>query len=121
MNFTPELGWYYISANNKAPAWTGVQFLYNFLTREKQSVGPVAVDAPIWEIRPGDLVQLSFDGKRFTHTPVVVEARPKPQSPSDILIAAHSYDSDNRPLDSYTFTMIRYLHIVGINKPSTSV
>ena len=41
MNFTPELGWYYISANNKAPAWTGVSYLRNFLVRSAQSVGPV--------------------------------------------------------------------------------
>ena len=24
MNFTPELGWYYLDPNQKAPAWTGV-------------------------------------------------------------------------------------------------
>ena len=27
MNFTPTCGWYYIDANQKAPAWTGVQYL----------------------------------------------------------------------------------------------
>ena len=63
-------------------------------------------------------MQLSFDGRRFTHTPVVVAASPHPQSVSDILIAAHSYDSDNRPLDTYQFTAIRYLHIIGVNRPS---
>ena len=26
MNFTPDLGWYYIDANRKAPAWTGVPY-----------------------------------------------------------------------------------------------
>ncbi|MCI5625590.1 MAG: amidase domain-containing protein, partial [Clostridiales bacterium] len=26
MNFTPVYGWYYRSANEKAPAWTGVPF-----------------------------------------------------------------------------------------------
>ena len=25
MNFTPTFGWYYIDANQKAPAWTGVE------------------------------------------------------------------------------------------------
>ena len=29
MNFTPTFGWYYIDANQKAPAWTGVQYLYH--------------------------------------------------------------------------------------------
>lgn len=37
MNFTPTFGWYYIDANQKAPAWTGVPYLYNFLTREEQT------------------------------------------------------------------------------------
>lgn len=27
MNYTPIFGWYYIDANNKAPAWTGVEYL----------------------------------------------------------------------------------------------
>ena len=117
MNFTPDLGWYYVDPNSKAPAWTGVQYLYQFLTRANSSVGPVAVDGQISDIRPGDLIQLSFDGMRFTHTPVVVAAPRAPSAPGEILIAAHSYDSDNRPLDSYQFQAVRYLHIVGVNRP----
>ncbi|MDE5667595.1 MAG: amidase domain-containing protein, partial [Clostridia bacterium] len=31
MNFTPTFGWFYRSANDRTPSWTGVQFLYNFL------------------------------------------------------------------------------------------
>ena len=30
MNYTPELGWYYISSSDRTAAWTGVNFLYNF-------------------------------------------------------------------------------------------
>ena len=26
MNYTPVYGWYYINANEKAPAWTGVEY-----------------------------------------------------------------------------------------------
>ncbi|HIS96851.1 MAG TPA: amidase domain-containing protein, partial [Candidatus Scatomorpha pullistercoris] len=32
MNCTPTFGWYYRNASDRAPAWTGVQYLYNFLT-----------------------------------------------------------------------------------------
>ena len=32
MNETPLYGWYYINANNKSPSWTGVEYLYDFLT-----------------------------------------------------------------------------------------
>ena len=35
MNFTPTYGWFYIDANNKAPALTGVEFFYNFMTRSE--------------------------------------------------------------------------------------
>lgn len=43
MNYSKTSGWYYISANNKSPSWTGVQFLYNFLCGNK-SVGPYGVE-----------------------------------------------------------------------------
>ena len=38
MNFTPTFGWYYIDANQKAPAWTGAPYPWNFLTRKGPSV-----------------------------------------------------------------------------------
>ena len=39
MNYTKDLGWYYINGNNKSPSWTGVEFLYEFLVNNK-GVGP---------------------------------------------------------------------------------
>ena len=116
MNFTPDYGWYYIDANKKSPSWTGVPYFFDFMTREERSVGPVAMESRIVDIMPGDVVQLSFDGENFTHTPVVVAAN-RPQDPSQILVAAHTYDSDNRPLSTYEFKKIRYLHVVGILRP----
>lgn len=115
MNFTPTYGWYYIDANHKAPAWTGVPFFYNFMTRKEGSVGPVAVESSIRLIEAGDVVQLSFDGEKWNHTPVVV--RITAPVPSGIFIAAHSYDADNRPLSSYRYQQIRFLHFVGVRKP----
>ena len=118
MNFTPDFGWYYIDANRKSPSWTGVAYLYQFLTRAQQSVGPVAIEARIGDMMPGDIVQLSFDGVRFAHSPVVVAAD-HPTDPSQILVAAHSYDSDNRPLSTYPFQKVRYLHVTGIYRPGS--
>lgn len=117
MNFTPDLGWYYIDANQKAPAWTGVEYFWNFMTRSGISLGPVGVECQLSDLRPGDLVQLSFNGESFQHTPVVVAIRRPARSLSDVLIAAHSYDADNRPLDTYTFQKIRFLHILGTVVP----
>ena len=53
MNYTPTFGWYYINANDKAPAWTGVEYLYNFPTRRTPSAGPFAGEVPPERIRPG--------------------------------------------------------------------
>ena len=100
MNFTQTYGWFYIDANNKSPAWTGVEYFYNFMTRSEASQGPVAVETDISRMEPGDAVQISFDGQHYAHTPVVVAVRRPVRSPADILVAAHSYDADNRPLNS---------------------
>lgn len=112
MNFTPEFGWYYIDPNRKAPAWTGVEYFYNFLTRSELSDGPFAVETTISGILPGDFVQLRFGPEIFGHTPIVVEVG-YPASLDNILVAAHSVDSDWRALSSYSFQEIRYLHILG--------
>ena len=116
MNFTPTFGWYYIDANQKSPSWTGVPYLYNFLTRRATSIGPVGEECALEDLRPGDLVQLSFHGEEFQHTPVVVAVR-QPVSLDNILVAAHSYDADNRPVSSYEYQKIRYLHILGTVRP----
>ena len=116
MNFTPTFGWYYITANQKAPAWTGVMYLWNFLTRKRLSVGPIGEECSLEQLRPGDLVQLSFKGEDFQHSPIVVSVGDVPAL-ENILIAAHSYDADNRPLSTYEFRKIRCLHITGTIHP----
>ena len=112
MNYTPTFGWYYISANEKSPSWTGVEYLYNFLTRKNTYVGPAAQEVGIEDIRPGDLVQLSFDGVSWQHTPIVVAVGGRGER-GQIYVAAHSYDADNRPLASYEYRAIRFLHVIG--------
>ncbi len=116
MNFTPTFGWYYIDANQKAPAWTGVVYLYDYLCRKTPSVGPTAREVPLSDLQPGDLVQLSFDGETYHHTPVVVQAA-HAAAPEKVLLAAHSYDADNRPLSTYPYQKLRCLHIEGVILP----
>ena len=116
MNFTPTFGWYYIDANQKAPAWTGVPYLYQFLTRKGVSVGPVGELCGLEDLRPGDLVQLAFTGEEFRHCPVVV-AVGDPATPDNVLLAAHSYDADFRPLSTYEYREIRMIHILGTIRP----
>lgn len=112
MNYTPDFGWYYISADDKAPAWTGVEFFYRFFTRAERSPGPVAQLCSVEELQVGDVVQISFDGESYAHTVVVVKVE-KGEGPGGIFIAAHTNDALNRPLDSYDYQSLRCLHITG--------
>lgn len=116
MNFTPTFGWYYINANEKAPAWTGVEYFRNFLVRDEVSQGPVGREASLGELLPGDFIQLSFQGGVFSHTPIVV-AIGAPATPETILLAAHSYDADFRPLSTYPYEELRCLHVLGAYLP----
>ena len=107
MNFTPTFGWYYISSSERAPAWTGVEFLYKFLV-SNESVGPFAREVTREEVMPGDVVQLGDRNGGYYHTPIIVRTRP------DILVCAHSYDALDRPLDSYLSYSKRFLHVEGV-------
>ena len=115
MNFTPEFGWYYIDVDNRAPAWTGVPFFWNFVVRKDISDGPFGLKTTEQFIRPGDFVQIRFkdSGDVFAHTPIVVSVG-YPPTLSNILVAAHSNDADNRPLSTYeNVEEFRFLHILG--------
>lgn len=107
MNYTPVTGWYYISASDRSPSWTGVEYLYNFLVGNK-SVGPFASEVSRDQAQPGDIVQLGDASGDFYHSPVILEVSPV------ILVAAHTYDAVDRPLSSYIYAQARFLHIEGV-------
>lgn len=109
MNYTPVMGWYYNSSTDRTPSWTGVQYLYNFLVGNK-SVGPYAAETDITGIEAGDIVQLG-DGRGYYHSPVIVLVKD-----GRIFVAAHSFDAYMRPLDSYVYEKVRFLHIQGARK-----
>ena len=115
MNFTPTFGWYYRNANDKSPAWTGVEYFRNFILREEKSVGPFGVETPLRVLKPGDFVQLDLGRGRFSHTPIVVAIGRRPNL-WNTWVAAHSYEADYRPLASYQFEDIRFIHILGARK-----
>lgn len=112
MNFNPVYGWFYRDPNDKAPAWTGVEYFFDFITRQTPSPGPFGISTTLSELEPGDFVQFRFNKDVFGHTPVVVEIG-RPATLQNTLIAAHSYDADWRPLSTYYFQEIRFLHIQG--------
>lgn len=112
MNYTPTFGWYYINLNRRAPAWTSVQYFHQFLLNNK-GVGPYGSEASIDEIEIGDFSQLVLAGGYFEHTQIIVSIG-EPRSLDTILVAAHSIDSDNRPLSTYQIRGIRFIHIDGV-------
>lgn len=110
MNYSKN-GWYYKNGNDKSPSWTGVNFLENFLLKNK-SVGPFAKLANIDELEIGDIIQLSFDGTNFGHSLIIVEKTG--QSFDEIFVATHTFDSYGRKMSSYMYESSRLLHIEGI-------
>ena len=108
MNYTPTFGWYYISPTDRAPAWTGVEFFYNFMTSNEE-IGPYATEVREGDLLPGDVIQLGDETGDFYHTLMVVG-----EDNEDYLVAAHSNDSLDRPLSSYTYSQARFLRIEGI-------
>ncbi len=110
MNYTPVFGWFYRSAEDRTASWTGVEYLYNFLTTNTEE-GPYAEVVPLEKLEIGDLVQLGRATGDFYHTPVVVGFKN-----GEILVAAHSYDAYNRLLSSYNAAQTRGLHILGVRK-----
>jgi len=110
MNYTPTMGWYYRSGNDRTPSWTGVQYLFNFIIKN-QGTGPKAVPVRLEETEPGDIIQLAFSPDFYSHTLLIVEKGAAP-FPQNILIACHSSDSDYRPLTSFRYYSYRCLKIV---------
>ena len=106
MNYTRDTGWYYVSSGNRSASWCGVEYLYKFLTTNK-GTGPFGVLIDIEDAGIGDIIQLSFDGIKFTHSSIIVAVEP------EILVAQHSADYWNRPLSEQVYKKIRVLRILG--------
>ena len=115
MEYTPDFGWYYISSENRAPAWTGVEFFYDFVTEQpifaenNTGIGPYGREVGVREARVGDFIQLADEEGDFYHTLVITGFEP-----GEILISAHSDDALNRRLSTYNYGSLRYIHIDGI-------
>lgn len=109
MNDTPIYGWYYHSASDRTASWTGVEYLFDFLINNR-FIGPFGHLAKIGELIPGDVIQLGGSNGRYYHSLMVLDIYP------EILVAAHADDSLNRPLSSYSYDQIRFIHIDGVRK-----
>ena len=116
MNFTPDIGWFYRALNDRAAAWTGVEYFYRFLIGNNgagigSGAGPYAKEVAMSQLEIGDFIQLGRETGDFYHTPVVVGF-----SGGVPLLAAHTYDAYNKPLTAYFFERVRYIHVLGTRK-----
>ncbi|MBE6555656.1 MAG: amidase [Ruminococcaceae bacterium] len=118
MNTTPDFGWYYRSVNDRAPAWTGVDAFWRFMTEDPVFVAEGATTGPFGReveqrgLEVGDVVQLGNSEGRFYHTLLVSGF--DGEMP---LLAAHTIDVLDRPLDDYSYTTARFLHLVAVRVP----
>lgn len=115
MNYTRDFGWYYISPEDRAPAWSGVEYFYDFLTEQPAfasqngGIGPYAREVPRQEVVLGDVVQYANSQGDWYHTVIITGF-----DGDEILVSAQSNDALDRPISTYNFTSARFLHIEGV-------
>lgn len=108
MNRTPVYGWYYLTGNDRTASWTGVEYLYRFLTANK-GPGPYAQEVGREDAVPGDVVQMG-DLSGYTH------AAPDRGCAAGRMLRSrpHSWIRGCGPLSSYRQPTRRFLHILGV-------
>ena len=55
---------------------------------------------------------LSFDGSVWSHSLLITGTGERPD-PLNITVSTHTFDADDRPLYTYTYSACRLLHILG--------
>lgn len=117
MNYTVDLGWYYRNSNDKSPAWTGVEYFYNFLIKNNlnngigNGYGPFAEETSLQKTEIGDFIQLGNNNNYF-HNVIIVGY----QNNGIPLIASHSRDVYGAPITIFNFNRYRCLHVLGVKK-----
>ena len=115
MNFTPDFGWYYIDPNNRAPAWSSVEYFFDFITgspnftSQNGNIGPYGILTDAAGVFEGDVVQLADGTGDFYHTLLITGF-----SEGQTLVSAHTNDALDRPLSEYNYASLRYIHIEGV-------
>jgi hypothetical protein len=109
MNYTRDTGWYYRSPGDRAAAWSGVEYLFRFLTNNR-GPGPYGRELPLIYADIADIIQLSYDGVQYGHSLIIVKLRPR------LLVCQHSSRNyDSRAFDTYESEKSRLIHIEGFN------
>ncbi len=116
MNYTRDFGWYYISPEERAPAWSSVDFFYDFITQdpkfieENGGIGPFGRVIPREEAAVGDIVQYANSEGDWYHSVIITGFG----EDSEILVSAQSNDALDRPISTYNFADARFIRIEGV-------
>jgi hypothetical protein len=116
MNSTDTFGWYYENLDNRSPSWTGVREFYEFMCglgdfpSTNSRIGPFCTEVTKENIEIGDVVQLANSRGNFYHSLIISNI-----SNGEIFICAQSNDALDRPLSTYRYSVVRFLHVEGIN------
>ena len=111
MNYKKHIGWYYNSSTDRTASWSGVEFLYDFLIKNK-GIGPIGERVEINNVQVGDIIQLKLLEERFSHSLIIIDKNG--DSLEDIYIATHTEDALYRKVSTYNFQEIRFIHIKDI-------
>lgn len=114
MNYTKEIGWYYINGNDKSPSWSGVEFFYDFMVNNR-SVGPIAETVRLKSALPGDIIQLANYAGDYYHTVVLTDIV-KGRRGVRYYVCSHSRDAYQKNLFSYNFYELRCIHVLKAGK-----
>lgn len=115
MNRTPDYGWYYESDADRAPAWSGVEYFYDFMTGAPEfasrngGIGPFAAEIPRRMAQVGDAVQYANEEGDWYHTVIISKIEN-----GEIYVCAQSDNALDRLLSSYSFASARFLHFLGV-------
>ena len=105
MNPTPTFGWYYYDLQHRSPAWSAARYLCNFL-KTNDARGPVARQAELSELEPGDIIFLTR-GDTAYHSLFVSDI-----SGPAALVSTHSFDAYRVPLSAYSSDGAVFMHIL---------
>lgn len=74
-----------------------VPYFYNFLTKNK-GVGPYGIEVDKSKMQIGDIIQMQIEQPVYQHTAIITKIED-----NLLFVSAHTYDSKNRPLSTYTY------------------
>jgi len=115
------LGWYFNSVNDYSPAWTGVSYLYDFITQYwVWPAGPEGCVVSKDNAQPGDLIQYEWEGgEEWDHGVIIVESIDMGYGDMYHLVAGHTPDVDDYPYYYFHYgdpsKIYRYIRVERID------